>query len=95
MAQVQEQQHPQEKPDREIVNHLLKSEPEDLNIVECARLRIRYRGFPGARDIQRDLELVLQQWNLSEEELFDRSRNLHAKGHIYRARQGEEEQDWS
>lgn len=91
----QEQQHPQEKPDREIVNNLLQSDPEDLHIAECARLRIRYRGFPGARDIQRDLELVLQKWQLTEAELFERSRTLHAKGHIYRVRQGEDQQDWS
>ncbi len=95
MASQQEQQHPQEKPDREIVNTLLKSEPEDIHIAECARLRIRYRGFPGARDIQRDLELVLQKWQLSEEELFERSRLLHTKGQIYRVRQGEDQQDWS
>ncbi|MEG3439115.1 DUF3288 family protein [Pannus brasiliensis CCIBt3594] len=94
MANLQEQQHPQQKPDREVVNSLLKGEPNDMNIAECARLRIRYQGFPGARDIQRDLELVLQNWQITEAELFEKTRLLHAKGHIYRVRQ-EDQQDWS
>jgi len=48
----QEQQHPQERLDRPIVDQLLQSEPNDLNLAECARLRIRYQNFPGAREIQ-------------------------------------------
>ncbi|MDJ0527266.1 MAG: DUF3288 family protein, partial [Microcystis sp. M53600_WE12] len=36
----QEQQHPQERLDRPIVDQLLQSEPNDLNLAECARLRI-------------------------------------------------------
>jgi hypothetical protein len=95
MGNQQEQQHPQDKLDREVLNTLLNSTPDDLKIAECARLRIRYRGFPGARDIQRDLESVLQQWQLSEAELFDRTRALHAKGHVYRVRQEDDPQDWS
>lgn len=43
----QEQQHPQERLDRPIVDQLLESEPNDLNLAECARLRIRYQNFPG------------------------------------------------
>jgi len=32
----QEQQHPQERLDRPIVDQLLQSEPNDLNLAECA-----------------------------------------------------------
>jgi hypothetical protein len=94
VERVQEQQHPQEKPDREVVNNLLGGEPSDLNLVECARLRVRYRGFPGAREIQRDLDTVLQNWGLTETELFERTRLLHGRGQVYRLYQ-EDQRDWS
>jgi hypothetical protein len=95
MPNSQEQQHPQEKQDREIVNRLLQSNPEPFQLAELARLRIRYRNFPGARDIQKNLELVLKQWQLTEEELFEKTRQFHAKGQIYQRNKGDEQQDWS
>ena len=94
-SQVQEQQHPQEKPDRELLNNLLKSEPNDLSLVECARLLIRYQGFPGARETQRDLALLLQKWQLTEVGLFEKTRQIHSIGQVYQRRQGEDTQDWS
>ncbi|MGB6167424.1 MAG: DUF3288 family protein, partial [Geitlerinemataceae cyanobacterium] len=60
-----EQQHPQAQKDRAIVNTLIAEEPTDYNLSELARLRIRYRGFPGARDIQNDLDIALQNWQLT------------------------------
>ena len=93
---LQDQQHPQEKGDRALVNRLLQEEINDLNLAELARLRIRYLNFPGAREIQRDLELVLQKWQLTEEQLFAKTRQLHAKGKVYQRRTTEENrQDWS
>lgn len=56
-----DQQHPQWESDRQVTNALLSAEPTDYNLAELARLRIRYRGFPGARDIQADLEKILAQ----------------------------------
>ncbi len=95
-AQNQDQKHPQEKGDREIVDRLLHGEPNAFNLAELARLRIRYRNFPGARDIQRDLELILRQWQLTEEQLYEKTRQLHAAGQAYQRRsKGEEHQDWS
>lgn len=92
----QEQQHPLEKSDRALVNHLLQEGMSHYNAAELARLRIRYRNFPGARDIQRDLELLLQQWQLTEEQLFATTRQLHAQGQVYQRRTStEERQDWS
>ncbi|MFM7471345.1 MAG: DUF3288 family protein, partial [Nodosilinea sp.] len=52
---TQDQQHPQYKNDRQVVSQLLLADRSDLNLVELARLIIRYDGFPGARDIQSDL----------------------------------------
>ncbi len=95
MAQYQDQQHPQAKKDREVVSRLLQGEPDAYNLAELARLRIRYRNFPGARDIQRDLDLALKQWQLTEEELYEKTRQLHAAGQVYQRRGKEDQQDWS
>jgi len=95
MAQEQkDQQHPLWKTDREIVDNLLTSEATALNLAELARLRIRYNGFPGARDIQADLDKVLKQWNLTEDALFERTRNIHAETQPYKGR-GAKRDDWS
>ena len=96
-SQSTQQNHPQYKSDRQLLNSLLKNEATDLNLVELARLIIRYRGFPGARDIQEDLILALNRWQIStEEELFEKTRQIHAIGQIYRKKdKGEEAQDWS
>ncbi len=91
----QDQKHPQEKNDRELVNRLLQEKASDYSLVELGRLFIRYQDFPGARDIQIDLKLLLKKWQLSEEELFEKTRQIHAQGEIYRRKNEEEQQDWS
>lgn len=90
-----DQKHPQETKDRLILDDLLTGEPSDRNLVELARLIIRYRNFPGAREIQRDLEVVLHNWQLSEAELYAKTRQIHASGKIYRTTATGEQQDWS
>jgi hypothetical protein len=90
---VQEQKHPQYQKDRAIVNHLLNAEGTNFNLLELARLKIRYRGFPGARDIQEDLEKTLQRWNLTEETLFTATREIYAQGQVDRSR-NQEQEDW-
>jgi hypothetical protein len=90
-----EQQHPLYNRDRPLVNNLLNGEPTDLNLAELARLRIRYQGFPGARDIQQDLEKVLLAWGLTEAELLERTRAIHNLGGIYKSKGKKEEQDWN
>ena len=89
-----DQQHPQYRGDRQIVNSLLSSEPTDYNLAELARLQIRYKPFPGARDIQRDLEKVLKQWNLTEAALFEKTRAIHQEAKVYKGR-GAKRDDWS
>ncbi len=82
-----EQQHPQYDTDRALLNELMaqaqENSPSDWLLAEVARLRIRYQGFPGAWDLQRDLDQILEQWGLSEEELFARTRQIHAHGQVY------------
>jgi hypothetical protein len=90
-----EQQHPLYGGDRQIVNTILAGEPTDLNLAELARLKIRYRGFPGARDIQKDLDKTLANWKLTEEQLFDKTRELHNSMRLYTVRARREQEDWS
>jgi len=90
----QEQQHPQYNSDRAIITTLLTGEATDYNLAELARLKIRYRGFPGARDIQRDLDKVMQKWGYPNEEvLYEKTRQIHAAGEVYK-RQKTEQEDW-
>ncbi len=89
-----DQQHPLWKSDREIVNMLLASEPTDYNLAELARLRMRYNGFPGARDIQTDLDKALQRWDLTETALYEKTRQIHATTQVYKGRTNQRE-DWS
>jgi hypothetical protein len=89
-----DQQHPLWRADRDTVNSLLAGEPSDYNLAELARLLIRYNGFPGARDIQADLQKVLQQWKLTEDALFEKTRQIHATAQVYKGR-GSKREDWS
>ncbi len=91
---TKDQQHPQWSADREVVNALLAGDPTDYNLAELARLRIRYQEFPGARDIQADLERVLQRWQLTETELFNRTQQIHQLAQVYKGR-GAKREDWS
>ncbi|GET39875.1 DUF3288 family protein [Microseira wollei] len=91
-----DQQHPLYSSDRKIVDKIFQEGPTDYNLAELARLKIRYNGFPGARDIQADLEKLLQQWELTEAELYQKTRQLHANSRIYQVRSNKkEEEDWS
>ena len=94
MTESTDQEHPQYRGDRGIVNQLLQGEATDYNLSELARLIIRYKGFQGARDIQRDLEKALKKTGLTEEELYAKTRELHAQGGIYQ-NLGRNREDWS
>lgn len=92
------QRHPQEKIDRIIVDRLLESQPsEAMALAELARLRVRYRGFPGAAEIQALLDGLLIKWQLTEEELFAKTRDLHNNEPIYqvKAKKYQEQEDWN
>lgn len=93
VEKTQDQQHPQYKRDRATVETLLAGEATDYNLSELARLKIRYRGFPGARDIQQDLEKVMQKWNHTAETLYEQTRKIHATGEVYRKQKSDQE-DW-
>lgn len=94
-AQSKEQQHPLYSSDRQVITALLSAEPTDFNLAELARLRIRYQGFPGAKDIQSDIETVLKNWKLTEDTLFEKTRQLHTINPVYRQRGNQQQEDWS
>jgi hypothetical protein len=90
-----DQTHPQDRKDSEVVNRLLTSQPEPKNLADLARLLIRYNNFPGAREIQKNLQNVLHNWQLTEETLFEQTRQLYATGQAYQPKKGDEPEDWS
>ena len=95
MADKQDQQHPQYKRDRDVVSALKQQQaPSEHNLAELARLYIRYQNFPGARDIQTDLGQLLKSWSLTEETLFEQTRQIHQAGQVYRNVSAKRE-DWS
>jgi len=89
-----EQQHPQYGSDRQITTDLLNSEATDFNLAECARLRIRYQDFPGAKDIQTDLDAILKNWGLTEADLFAKTRQIHQTTEVYKNVRARRD-DWS
>lgn len=75
------QAHPLHDLDRQTVDRLLAvAEPAAADLVDLARLLMRYGGFPGASDLQEDLARLLQFWKLSREELHERTRAIWAEG---------------
>ena len=95
MADLKEQRHPQYYKDRDLVNDLLTiSSPSDRHLADLARLQVRYQDFPGAKDIQRDLEKLLDRWQLSLEQLYQITREIHRKGGVY-GRQSDRQDDWA
>ncbi len=90
---VQEQKHPQYFSDRATVESLMQGQNTEYNLAELARLKIRYRGFPGAYDLQKNLEKIMQNWQLTEETLFEKTREIHAKGQVYKGKK-EDQEDW-
>lgn len=94
MTEKTEQEHPQYRSDRAIVSQLIAEETTDYTLAELARLLIRYKGFPGAYDVQRDLEKALNQLGLTEEQLYEKTRAIHEKGGLYQ-NLGRNREDWS
>lgn len=95
MADQQDQTHPQWRTDRTTLDQLLQAQPTDFNLCELARLLVRYKGFPGGRDIQRDCQALLSRWKLSEEELYGRTRAIHSQGGVYSGRGKGDDEDWA
>ncbi|WP_320667552.1 DUF3288 family protein [Prochlorococcus sp. MIT 1307] len=79
---MKEQNHPLYSIDRDHIDRLLgKEKPEDGDIVDLARLMLRYEGFPGASDLHDDMRKTLKLWGLSRETLNQKARCIWDAGY--------------
>ncbi|MBM5796794.1 MAG: DUF3288 family protein [Cyanobacteria bacterium K_Offshore_0m_m2_072] len=77
-----DQTHPLHASDRETVDRLLAAaQPSEADLVDAARLLMRYQGFPGAADLQDDLAKILRLWQLDRAALHERSKAIWAAGY--------------
>ena len=72
-----EQTHPLQATDKNIIDSLItKKEPENLDLINLARLINRYKNFPGEFEIKNDIEKILKFWKITQNELFSKTKNI-------------------
>jgi len=72
-----DQIHPLHDTDKNIIDDLImKQIPEEIDLINLARLINRYQNFPGERILKNDLEKIIKFWNISEKHLFARTREI-------------------
>ena len=75
-----EQTHPLHLTDKNIIDSLIiKERPEDLDLINLARLLNRYTNFPGESEIKNDLEKILKFWQINKDELFSKTKDIWSK----------------
>ena len=75
-----EQTHPLHETDKNIIDSLIaKEKPEDLDLINLARLINRYSNFPGEIEIKNDIQKILKFWKITKQELFSKTRNIWSK----------------
>ena len=75
-----EQTHPLHATDKNIIDSLItKKIPEDIDLVNLARLINRYSNFPGEIEIKNDIEKILNFWKLTKKELFSETTKIWSK----------------
>ena len=75
-----EQTHPLHATDKIIIDSLIAmKEPEDLDLINLARLINRYGNFPGEFEIKNDIEKILKFWKMTKNELFSKTKNIWSK----------------
>ncbi len=78
---MKEQNHPLYSIDRDHIDGLLAKElPQEEDIVDLARLFLRYEGFPGALDLQADMNRILKLWGMSREILNEKAKKIWEDG---------------
>ena len=89
-SSIKEQNHPLYSTDRDHIDRLLAtSSPSERDFIDLARLFLRYEGFPGALDLQHDMEKILNIWGISRQDLNSRTKKLWENGY----RPGREHED--
>ena len=75
-----EQTHPLHATDKEIIDSLItKEKPEDLDLINLARLINRYSNFPGEIEIKNDIKKILNFWKITKNELFSKTKYIWSK----------------
>ncbi len=75
-----DQTHPLHETDKNIIDSLItKEKPEDIDLINLARLINRYSNFPGEIEIKNDIEKILKFWNMSKNQLFTRTKMIWSK----------------
>ncbi len=75
-----EQTHPLHATDKNIIDSLIiKDKPEDLDLINLARLISRYSNFPGETELKNDIEKILNFWKLTKNELFFKTKDIWSK----------------
>ena len=76
-----DQNHPLYTTDRENLDRLCAVDiPSHIDLVELARLIIRYQDFNGAEDLINDSQKILKKWKLTRDELEKVTRKIWSDG---------------
>ena len=76
-----DQTHPLHDIDKNIIDYLItKEKPENLDLINLARLINRYSYFPGEIEIKNDIKRILKFWKISQNELFSKTRSIWLNG---------------
>ena len=71
------QTHPLHAKDKNIVDSLItKEKPDDIDLINLARLINRYNNFPGEIEIKEDIEKILNFWKITKNELFSKTKKI-------------------
>ena len=71
------QTHPLHTMDKKIIDSLItKEDPDDLDLINLARLINRYSNFPGEDEMKKDIEKILKFWKISKDQLFSKTKNI-------------------
>ena len=72
-----EQTHPLHATDKNIIDSLIsKKIPEDIDLINLARLINRYGDFHGENEIKEDIEKILNFWKITKNELFSKTKYI-------------------
>ena len=80
LSMSNEQTHPLHATDKNIIDSLITKEiPEDIDLINFARLINRYTNFPGEFEIKDDIEKILKFWTITKNELFSKTKKIWSK----------------
>ena len=75
-----EQTHPLHATDKNIIDSLItKEKPEEIDLINLARLINLYTNFPGEIEIKNDIEKTLKFWKITKTQLFTKTKNIWSK----------------